>query len=354
MEFGINLATSSDSWKIVQRAEELGYTHAWFYDTQLLNADVFVAMAAAAMRTSKIRLGTGVLIPPNRIAPVTANALASLNKLAPGRIDFGVSTGFTARRSMGLPAIKLDEMEEYIRVVRELLECKTVEWEYEGGPRKVRFLNPELGAINTDDSIPLHISALGPRGRRLTARLGGGWLNTVRDVEDANASLADMQAAWRDAGRAPEDLRAVAVTGGCVLAEGESPDSPRAKAEAGPHAAIIFHNLAEAEELGSIGYGVPPALQPLYETYREIYRSYTPEDARYLQNHRGHLMFLRPEEEGNITGGMIRSLTFTGEAAQLRDDIRALRDAGYTQFSPHIRHGHPSMLEDWAEVFSGV
>ena len=44
---------------------------------------------------------TGVLIPSNRIAAVAANAFASLNKLAPGRIDFGVGTGFiglTTRR----------------------------------------------------------------------------------------------------------------------------------------------------------------------------------------------------------------------------------------------------------------
>ena len=55
------------------------------YDTQVLCADVFVAMAAAAVHTRRIHLGTGVLIPSNRIAPVAANALASLNKLVPAR-----------------------------------------------------------------------------------------------------------------------------------------------------------------------------------------------------------------------------------------------------------------------------
>jgi alkanesulfonate monooxygenase SsuD/methylene tetrahydromethanopterin reductase-like flavin-dependent oxidoreductase (luciferase family) len=99
MNYGINLATAADSWKVVKRAEELGFTRAWFYDTQLLNAEIFVAMGAAAVTTSRIRLGTGVLIPSNRIAPVAASALMSLNALAPGRIDFGISTGFTARRT---------------------------------------------------------------------------------------------------------------------------------------------------------------------------------------------------------------------------------------------------------------
>ena len=79
MKFGIALPTAADSWKVVQRAEELGFAEAWFYDTQMLSADCFVAMGAAAVKTERIRLGTGVLIPTNRIAPVAANAFASLN-----------------------------------------------------------------------------------------------------------------------------------------------------------------------------------------------------------------------------------------------------------------------------------
>src|SRR3954465_9137242 len=139
MEFGIALATAADSWKIVKRAEELGFSHAWFYDTQMLCADCFVTMGAAAARTSRIRLGTGVLIPSNRIAPVTANAFASLNKLAPGRIDFGIGTGFTGRRAMGLGAVKLADMDEYIRVTMALLREETVEAEVEGKQRLIRL-----------------------------------------------------------------------------------------------------------------------------------------------------------------------------------------------------------------------
>src|SRR5260370_4470694 len=163
VDFGIQLATSSHSWKIAKRAEELGFTHAWFYDTQLLNADMFVAMAAAAMATSRIRLGTGVLIPSNRISPVAARALASLNSLAPGRADFGVSTGFTARRTLGLRAISLARMEEYVAVVTGLLKGQTVEWRAEKGTHKIRFLNPELDLINLHHPIPVPISPFVPR-----------------------------------------------------------------------------------------------------------------------------------------------------------------------------------------------
>ena len=76
MEYGIALASNVDAWKTVKRAEELGFSHAWFYDTQLLAPDVFIAMALAAEHTSKIKLGTGVLVPSNRIAPVAAAAFA--------------------------------------------------------------------------------------------------------------------------------------------------------------------------------------------------------------------------------------------------------------------------------------
>src|SRR5271168_2642827 len=132
MQFGIAIPTAADSWRLVRRAEELGFSHAWFFDTQMLSADPFVAMAAAAMKTSRIKLGTGVLIPSNRIAPVAATAFASLNKLAPGRIVFGVSTGFTGRRTMGLGAVKLADMEDYIRVIQALWRSETIECTVEG------------------------------------------------------------------------------------------------------------------------------------------------------------------------------------------------------------------------------
>src|ERR671938_510494 len=101
MDYGINLATAADSWKVVKRAEELG------------------------------------------------------NALAPGRIDFGISTGFTARRTMGLGPVKLDDMKEYIRIVQRLLAGETLEWTFEGTRRKIRFLSPELGVVNLRDPIPL-------------------------------------------------------------------------------------------------------------------------------------------------------------------------------------------------------
>src|SRR5712664_3781700 len=311
MQFAIAIPTDADSWRLVRRAEELGFARAWFYDTQMLSADPFVAMAAAAMKTTRIRLGTGVLIPSNRLAPVTANAFASLNKLAPGRIDFGIGAGFTGRRAMGLGAVKLADMQEYARVVMALLRRETVEAEIERKTRLIRLLNPELGLINTRDPIPLYVAASGPRARALTAKLGAGWIATAGDVEGAVAALADMQEHWHAAGHKSETLDAVVITGGAILEEGEPLDSPRAIAQAGPRAAMLLHRAADAAMAGlPIMAPTPTAVVETVAGYVELARKFTPQGAHYLENHRGHLMFVKPEERRFMTAELILLTAF--------------------------------------------
>ncbi|MBX6374213.1 MAG: LLM class flavin-dependent oxidoreductase [Acetobacteraceae bacterium] len=351
MEFGIAIPTDAESWKLVQRAEELGFTTAWFYDTQMLSADCFVAMGAAAVKTSRIRLGTGVVIPSNRIAPVTANAFATLNKLAPGRIDMGLGTGFTGRRAMGLGAMKLAEFEEYLRVMLALLRGETVETEVEGKRRKIRFLNPELGLFDTKTPMRLHIAAAGPKARALTARLGAGWINFFSDVPGAVAMLREMQAAWSAAGQAREALISTAFVLGCVLEEGEPYDSPRAIAQAGPRAAVLLHRAADEALSGLPNITpVPESCRAAVEGYVAVARGFEPKDAPWLQNHRGHLMFVRPDERPFITADLIRLSSFTATEAELKRRIGDLRDAGYTQFTVQIVPGQEQAIEDWGRI----
>jgi 5,10-methylenetetrahydromethanopterin reductase len=352
MDFGIGIATASDSWKVAQRAEELGFTHAWFYDTQMITADPFVAMAAAAVKTSKIRLGTGVLVPSNRIAAVTANAFATLNGLAPGRIDFGIGTGFSARRAMGLGAMKLADMEEYIRVVYALLAGDTVETPIEGKTRKTRFLNPEIGLFNTKDPIPLHISAYGPRSQALTAKLEARWKCFIQDVDGALGQIDGMRHSWAKAGRPAGDLYATAWVCGCVLQPGEPADSPRAVAQAGPRAATLLHRAADVDQQGwentmSVSQeGIAEAIAG----YVEMARKFQPQDARYLQNHRGHFVFVKPEERRFVTAELIRRTTFTATEQELTQRVAALRDAGWSQLVIPIAPGEERALDDWARI----
>src|SRR5262249_38511447 len=160
--------------------------------------------------------------------------------LAPGRIDFGIGTGNTARSLMGVGALKLAELREYVRVVRGLLAGELMEYEFEGARRKIRFLHPVPDLVNTQDPIPLHMSAMGPRSRKLSAELGAGWINFMTGLPAALADLQDMLTKWKAAGRDPATCYTTGFTLGCVLAEGEPYDSPRAKAQAGPHAAMVL------------------------------------------------------------------------------------------------------------------
>ena len=350
MRYSVAFASEVDSWKWVKRAESLGFHAAWFYDTQLLNPDVFVCMALAAHETSRIRLGTGVLVPTNRIEPVTANALASLNRIAPGRIDFGVGTGFTARRTMGLGAISLKDTRRYIERVKALLAGATVDWDFEGVDRKIGFLNPDLGLINLDDDIPLWVSAFGPKAKQLTAELGAGWLNF--GATGAESSLDEMKSAWIAAGNDAESLNTNLFFLGAVLA-GDQRDQEKLMAEAGPLTAVMFHNLAD--EVGAMGGRNLPEgpLSNVASQYFATHDQYEPKDARYLTNHRGHLMFVRPDET-HLTPELVQATTMSGTSDELVERLIGLKEAGYQELTIQLVHGHETALEEWAEVFAKV
>jgi 5,10-methylenetetrahydromethanopterin reductase len=355
MDMSISLPTKARSFEVVKRAEELGYCAAWFYDTQLLNAEMFAAMGASAMVTSKIKLCTGVVIPSNRIAPVTASGLGTINALAPGRVIFGASTGYTGRRTLGLPAITQARLEAYVKVVEGLLRGKTVEWSEEGGPHKIRFLNPELGLINIKDPIPTVISAFGPKARRLTAKLGAGWIAPNSWPEREKSEMGEYQAAWKEFGHAKKPPRTVITMAGRVLDRGEPADSKLAMAQAGPYAAIAFHNLVEQEQFGSVfptdgHFPLPKEL----EAYRKVYEQYQPADARYLTNHRGHLMFVRPDEN-HITADVIKMLTLTATKAECIERLRGIKQAGFDEVQFHTVPGQEEdMLRRWAGVMEKV
>ena len=352
MQFGIGIPTAGDSWKVAQRAEELGFSHAWFYDTQMLVADPFVAMGAAAVKTSRIHLGTGVLVPTNRIPAVTACGFATLNAMAPGRIDFGVGTGFSARRAMGLGAMKLADMEEYIRIVYALLNGEMTEAEVDPGVRKkLKFLNPELGLINIKDPICLHISALGPKGRQMTARHGAAWKTVMSGVEDGLAALNGMRKTWTDSGRPAGDLYASAWVWGCVLRDGETLDSPRVRAQAGPRAAVLLHRAADLDTEGWINTSpVADSVKDTLRGYVEAARKFAPADARYLVNHTGHCIAVKPEEDRFITAELIRQTTFTGQEQDIKQRIEAMRDGGLSQLVIPIVPGHEAAIEDWGRI----
>ncbi|MFY9326529.1 MAG: LLM class flavin-dependent oxidoreductase [Georgfuchsia sp.] len=356
MKFSVTIAQGTEGWKIAKRAEELGFYAAWFEDSQMVAADPFVVMAVAAVNTSKIELGTGVLIPSNRIAPQTANSLASLNNLAPGRINMGIGTGFSGRRSMGLDPVRMKDMRAYVEVVDAFLHQQTIEWEFEAKKRKIRFLNPDKDLINLTDPIDIYIGAQGPKTRRMAAELKTHWMSMYSSLGKAAADYQDMQQARLEVGTSPEAFKNSIFITGYPLAEGEPADSPRAKRQAGPLAATWLHNVLESQDYQAVGARLRVD-KTILEKYRRVYEAYQPADARYLSLHRGHALFLREEEAEFITADWIRRSTMTGPVSELRERIRELKNIGYHEVSFVMNTLLPAdidMLERWAEVMEGV
>jgi 5,10-methylenetetrahydromethanopterin reductase len=127
---------------------------------------------------------------------------------------------------------------------------------------------------------------------------------------------------------------------GCVLKEGEPADLPRAVAQAGPRAAVLLHRAADEALAGLPNTtAIPQTVTGEIDGYVALARGFEPADARYLQNHRGHLLLVKPEERPFITEAPIRETTFTGSETELVERIAALRDAGYTQFAIQIVAG---------------
>jgi 5,10-methylenetetrahydromethanopterin reductase len=319
----------------------------WFFDSPILYTDVFVAMALAADRTERIELGTGVVVPSNRIPPVIANGMASLNALAPGRIILGMGTGFTGRNTMGQKAIRLADFEHHLEVIRALLDGENVLWRDAEAERRVALLQEEERFHALQPRVPIWVSGMGPRAMELTAKNADGWIAYAPGAEYGVRYLHGINAACEAIGRDPATLTRAIMTSGCVLDEDEAADSERGMAMAGPLAAVFYHNIVE----GGLDFELPDELARAAEGYRTMYEAYEPADARYLALHRGHLVRVRDDERPFISDGLIRGTSFTGSADELRTQLGRLEAAGCDEFGIQLVPGHEHEIERWAEVF---
>ena len=89
--------------------------------------DTYVLLAAAAQATSSIGLGVLLTNPVTRHPSVTASSIATIDELAPGRVELGWGAGDTAVRLIGLRPAKVAEMESGIVLMRRLLDGEQVE-----------------------------------------------------------------------------------------------------------------------------------------------------------------------------------------------------------------------------------
>lgn len=78
---------------LARRAEGLGFDRCWVYDEGLATRDVYVALAAIAVATKQIRIGTGITNPYTRHPATTAAAIATIDELSGGRAFLGIGAG---------------------------------------------------------------------------------------------------------------------------------------------------------------------------------------------------------------------------------------------------------------------
>lgn len=281
-------------------AEELGYRRCWLYDSPALYPDVWVTLARIAERTARIALGPGVLVPNLRHVLAQASAIATLEMLAPGRTVVAVGTGFTGRMAMGQRALSWSFVEPYLRQLRALLRGETVEVE---GAR-VRMLHPPGFAPRFPIEVPIVVAANAPRGTAVARELGDG----IMCVGQPQPGFA-----W-----------CALLTLGTVLDEGESAAAARPMAAAGPGLTVMFHGIYEAGGAGALD-GMPGGAE-----WRAAIEA-IPAAERHLALHEGHLVGVTERDRGLLNGDMLRTLTFTGTAAELRGRLDGLAAAGATE-----------------------
>jgi len=217
--FGIEFIPQEPYWKIVYysvQAEKQGFSSIWITD-HFMNRNPYVTMATIAVYTSKINVGVGVTNPYLANPVVTAQAIGSLDEIAPGRIMLGIGAG--DKTTLGMLGVKagkpLTAVKECVEICRGLLSGEKVS--YRG---KIFDIKSAKFAFKTSGKIKIYVGAQGPKMLRLAARIGDGVLINAshpRDVEDA---LKHVDEGLREAGRTRDDID-IAIYTSFSIAEDE-------------------------------------------------------------------------------------------------------------------------------------
>lgn len=353
MQFGVFVTPKIEDWQLIKYAEELGFHSAWVPDSQMIWSDCYTTLALAAHNTSRIRLGTGVAIPGTRIAPVTAHSIASINRLAPGRVFLGIGTGHTAMRLMGMAPMRVREFREYLRVVRALLRGEEVEYTLNSVTRATRFLHQDLGFLNLQDPIPIYVAANGPLALQTVGAFGDGLVSAFNEQPQVlRQNLHLVQVGADKVGRTlPPTFHPVTFTTAVVRQPGEKLTSERIIDEAGPWAASALHFVYEIFQQTKQEEVIPAAFRGVWEEYcTHVEKMETPKEKRYLQIHNGHGTFVVPEERRFMTPEVIQGSCLVGEPQELIELLRRAEHAGLKEVGilPAFGHGR-KVLKEFAE-----
>jgi 5,10-methylenetetrahydromethanopterin reductase len=293
-------ATSAATPRHVALAEAIGYERAFLYDSPAILADVWMQLALAAERTTRIGLGPGVLIPSLRHPLVTAAAIATLvEQVGPDRVSVGVGTGFTGRFAMGQRPLRWAEVADWVTTVRALLRGETCQWE--GGA--IRMIHSPGYAPPRPVEVPFLLGASGPKGAETARRLGTGVF---------------LAGAAPFAGFETQAM----LTFGTVLDDGEPPASSRVMAAAGHGVAVMYHYLdAQGGDVTALPDG-----QAWLDAYADVAVA-----ERHLAIHELHLIGVNDRDRPFVTPDLIAMFGGAYTPAQLRERLAGLGAAGVTE-----------------------
>ena len=187
---GSNGPRMEQVWQMAETAERAGYDSVWVGDsiTSKPRMEPLTAMAAIAARTSRVKVGTAVLLNALRHPVHLAHAAATIDGISGGRAILGLGAGrgnnrmFVAEHAaVGVPIEeRAPRMEESIRVMRALWTGKPVSNDGEFYPLE----DVELEPRPVQQSIPLWISSNWVRrGLSRVAEYGDAWITNVPSVE---------------------------------------------------------------------------------------------------------------------------------------------------------------------------
>jgi 5,10-methylenetetrahydromethanopterin reductase len=326
VRFGICVMANVDELGFFNHAETLGYDSVWVTDSQMLFSDCYVVLALAARQTSRLRLGPGTAIGGTRIPAVQVAAMATLNRLAPGRVHLGIGTGNTAMRTMGQRPMTVADYREYLRVLSALLRGEVVDYTYQGVTRPIKILMHGERYLSLEPKIPLYVSGFGPRAMELAGEFGDGLVFAIppRGIPVSEA-LARVAAGATRAARRLDGFRNCALTNVALLQPGERADSERVIRTVGPNVmASVYYFYDEVRERRS----EPPAfLRPIWKRYCALVEQ-TPEAHRHFRTHEFHYTALHPGEAELIDADLVRATCLVGTADELVERLRELERQG--------------------------
>jgi alkanesulfonate monooxygenase SsuD/methylene tetrahydromethanopterin reductase-like flavin-dependent oxidoreductase (luciferase family) len=217
-----------------QRAEELGFAHAWTYDhltwrghRDLPWFSAIPTLTAAALTTDRIRLGTLVTSPNFRHPLTLAKEIITLDDISGGRVTLGIGKGSMGwdATMMGAepwsPRERSEQFREFVELSDLLLrEPETTYIETYYSAREARTYP---GCVQSP-RVPMAIAASGRTGMLLAARFAETWVTTgsrtrpgpvdsAQGARDVRGQIDLLEEACIESGREPATLSRLVVTG---------------------------------------------------------------------------------------------------------------------------------------------